>query len=73
MIISHNKSKCIGCGVCTVLCPDYFKMQNDKACLKGSKTKPGSEIEELEVKEVKDCVHQAVDACPVRCIKIIKK
>jgi len=66
--IIHEIEKCIGCGACTAVCPDFFKLGNDgKARLKGSK-KVGKN-EELTLKDVK-CAKDAEGTCPVQCIHV---
>lgn len=54
-MIKINKSKCIGCGLCTALCEEVFELGED------SKAK---------VKKQKDipCVKDAIDSCPVEAI-----
>lgn len=74
MKIIHEKSKCIGCGSCTILCPKYWEMGEDgKAHLLNSELDEKKEIETLEI-EQKDigCNKEAVDVCPVQCIHIGK-
>ncbi len=63
-----EKSKCIGCGSCQVLCPKFFEIKDSKAHLKGSQTK--SDNEEMETAEIDDCVKEAASACPMECIRI---
>jgi len=66
--IIHDVEKCIGCGACAAICPDFFEMgDNGKARLKGSK-KVGKN-EELTVKDVK-CAKDAESTCPVQCIHV---
>lgn len=65
-----DKSKCIGCGSCQIICPEFFELdKNRKACLKNSKIKAGSEKEELKVDEL-ECIEEAIKICPVECIHI---
>ena len=55
--VEIDKEKCIGCGACVALCPDYFAMEGDKAkVIKSDSNKT-------------DCVKEAKDACPVAAIK----
>ena len=69
MKIIHEKSKCIGCGACANICPDYFEMEEDgKSTLKGGQDK-GEETYELEIEEGR-CAKDAADSCPVQCIHI---
>lgn len=71
MKIILEKEKCIGCGSCVSLCPKFFELEEDgKAHLKGSQVDKKSENDELEIKEA-DCSKEAVEICPVQCIKII--
>jgi len=73
MKITHEKSKCIGCGACVSSCHEYFEMGEDgKAHLKNSKlVDKDNEIYEVEVEEIK-CAQEAADNCPVQCIHIKK-
>ncbi|MFH2104638.1 MAG: ferredoxin [Parcubacteria group bacterium] len=59
--IEIDKEKCIGCGACVALCPDYFAMEGDKAKViksDGDKT---------------DCVQEAEASCPVAAIRTQKE
>lgn len=67
--IIHEINDCIGCGACTTACPAFWEMRGDKSYLKGSKKK--GENFELVVSDIK-CNQDAVDTCPVSCIKIEK-
>ena len=68
--IIFEKSKCIGCGSCAAVCPKYWELEEDgKVHLKNSKPNPKNKNEELEIKEV-GCNQEAVEACPVQCIRI---
>ncbi len=68
MKIILEKSKCIGCGTCAALCEKFFELAEDgKSHLKGAEINP--EKEELEIKE-QGCAKEAVEACPVQCIRI---
>ena len=53
-MVTVNKKKCIGCGLCASICSEVFEMQDGKA----------------EVKEQKDieCVNQAITDCPAKAI-----
>lgn len=66
--VIHECEKCIGCGACTAVCPDFFEMGDDgKAKLKGGKKK--GNVEELDIKDVK-CCKEAESTCPVQCIHV---
>lgn len=70
MKIIHEKAKCIGCGSCVSMCPKYFEMtEAGKAHLKGSEKDPKTEKETLEVSD-SGCTPEAVEACPVQCIRV---
>lgn len=49
---------CIGCTLCTQICPNVFEMNDDG---KSYAKNPEADTEEN--------IQQAVDACPVSCIK----
>jgi len=58
MKIKIDEEKCIGCGSCVAVCPDYFEMTDDnKARLKNKAADA-------------ECVQEAIDICPVQVIKI---
>lgn len=58
MKIKIDEEKCIGCGSCVAVCPDYFEMTDDnKARFKNGTTDA-------------KCVQEAVDICPVQVIEI---
>jgi ferredoxin len=50
-----DKDKCIGCGLCTTICPEVFAMGKDgKAFANAQKDIP--------------CVKEALESCPVSAI-----
>ena len=56
--IKIDEEKCIGCNLCESICPESFKLGEEKAIVKKSKVdKIGSEKE-------------AADSCPVEAIEI---
>ena len=72
MKIIHEKSKCIGCGVCAALCPKFWEIGKDgKSHLKNSKQNPKTGNYELEIEE-EECNQEAVDRCPTQSIQIRK-
>ncbi len=63
-----EKSKCIGCGTCSAVCPSHWEMGEDGlASLKG-----GTEKENVIEKEVEEagCNEEAAQLCAAQCIKI---
>jgi len=60
--IEQDRKACIGCGVCTSVCPENWVMESD------GKAKP-IKTEVDEVSGNKD----AAENCPVGCIKITEK
>lgn len=67
--IIQQRDKCIGCGTCVAVCPDFWEMAGDgKSQLKSSKD-AGEGKFELEVAEV-GCNKEAADSCPVQIITV---
>ncbi len=68
--IIQEHEKCIGCGSCVSVCPEFWEMGDDgKSHLKGSDKK--GEIYERETEDI-GCCEEAAEACPVTCIKVEK-
>ena len=55
-----DQDTCIGCGLCEGICPEVFKMEDDKAIVKNDPV-PQSEKENCE---------KAMESCPVQAIQI---
>ena len=54
-MVSIDKGKCIGCGLCANICEEVFELQGDgKASIKKNKDIP--------------CVKDAIASCPVSAI-----
>lgn len=71
MKIIHEKQKCIGCGACAAICPDFWEMGDDGlAHLKGAGENPETGADELEVDSAA-CNQEGADSCPVQIIKIV--
>ena len=52
-----DQEKCIGCGLCTSICPNVFELGADgKAHVKN----PGGDAEQK--------IQEAIDGCPVKAI-----
>ena len=54
---------CIGCTLCTQMCPEIFRMEGDKAMV---------DVDPIPVRLEDDC-RQGVQQCPVGAIKIQKE
>lgn len=68
--IEHYKEECIGCAACAAVCQDFWEIGDDnKAHIKGVETDGAIEI--LEIDDI-GCNQDAIDICPVQCIKIKK-
>jgi len=59
--ITHEREKCIGCGMCVAVCPDNWEMKED------GKSKP----KKAELDEI-GCNEEAEKNCPVNIIHIKK-
>lgn len=59
--IEQNRDACIGCGACVALCPENWKMMED-----GKSAPIKDELDDV------GCNQAAANACPVKCIKIVK-
>ncbi len=67
--VTQEREKCIGCGTCVAVCPDFWVMGEDgKATLKDSKD-AGNGIFELEV-DNPGCCKEVESACPVQIIHV---
>lgn len=56
-MLKVDQEKCIGCGLCSGICPDSFVMDED------GKSQVASQ-------DISDCTRQAQEACPVDAIEI---
>ncbi len=72
MKIVLERDKCIGCGTCAALCPEFWEIEDAKAVLKGAQKKDENSEEldaELDDKQM-ECNKQCIDNCPVACIHL---
>jgi ferredoxin len=58
MKVVINEGECIGCGSCSELCPEVFRLDEDKEKAEVILPEGGS----------KECIEEAMEACPVSCI-----
>ena len=56
-MLSVDKEKCVGCGLCVGLCPESFQLDFDGKS-------------EATTSEVNDCARQAATHCPVKAIQV---
>ena len=65
--VIQQRDKCIGCGTCVAVCPDFWEMGADgKSTLKGARD-IGENRFELEVQDTA-CNKDAAASCPVQVI-----
>lgn len=63
------RDNCISDGVCIALCPDVFEWGDDGKSQIVAQYRVNEDIAEGNVPDdLKDCVKQAVDSCPVQII-----
>jgi ferredoxin len=60
MKASVDAGICVGCGLCEQVCPDVFKMEDDKAVVKV----------EAVPDSAADACRDAADQCPVTAITV---
>ncbi|MDD3735172.1 MAG: ferredoxin [Candidatus Pacebacteria bacterium] len=70
MKIIQDKSKCINCGSCVAVCPEYFEMENGDVKLKNSKKE--GELLKVEIEKEIGSVKEAIEICPVQALKLKK-
>ncbi|MFO7807678.1 MAG: ferredoxin [Candidatus Moraniibacteriota bacterium] len=56
--IKVDKDKCIGCGRCTEICPEIFKLNKNR------------KVEVISQDEDMKCAKKASDECPMEAIEI---
>ena len=60
--IKYNEDECIGCGACTVQCPENWELVEVNGMFK-------AKVKQIELKEVGKNL-EAKEICPVNCIDI---
>lgn len=53
-----DEEECIGCGTCEEICPEVFRLHDEKA--KAEVINPSGGTEDL--------IEEAINSCPVSCI-----
>jgi len=59
-MVKVDKEKCIGCGLCSNLCPEVFELGED------SKVRVK---EKADLEKNKECIKEAKESCPVGAIE----
>ena len=73
-ILMHERWKCIGCGACAAVAPDFWEMGDDGNadlidCKKEDVNEGIKETRQIQDKDV-DENQNAADSCPVECIYV---
>lgn len=63
MKIEIDKEKCVACGLCQILCPEVFEIQNDNSIIK----------KDADFLKNKNCIEEAAANCPMSAITIKKE
>ena len=58
MNVTVDQQECVGCGACTEMAPDVFRMNDDEK----------SEVYGKVTDQNKAEVQEAIDVCPASCI-----
>jgi ferredoxin len=69
--VIHYRDTCIGCGSCELVCPKYWKMNEEdgKADLINSEQKGDTFQTKLDIEDEED-MKLAASLCPVNIIKV---
>ena len=59
MKVDIDREGCIGCGLCSEICPDVFRMADDSK----------AEVYSEPTPETEDMVKEAAESCPVQVIE----
>ncbi len=74
LTVLHERWKCIGCGACAAVAPDFWEMSDDGySDIKGCQRQETDEglLESREIADEDRAQNQeAADACPVECIHL---
>lgn len=70
MTITHDRVKCIGCGQCASVCPEYWYIDNDgKARMRNSIDKKGIAVGKIDNDDLPQ-MEEVVKLCPLHLINI---
>ena len=60
MNLKINQNKCLGCGMCAIICPNVFEIKNGKSQIK----------KKADFEKNKKCLDEASKNCPVEAISL---
>lgn len=66
--IIFEKEKCIGCGTCVSVCPNFWEMNGDGKVNLIESTEENGVFK--RVIEDAGCNHETSQSCPVQCIHV---
>jgi len=67
--IVHQRKKCLACGACAAVCPEFFEMDKKDGLANFKNSKKVGENFELEINKI-GCIKEAIDICPINIIEI---
>ena len=70
--IIQERDKCIGCGSCATIAPDYFELDENDGLANLIKGKAAKGLFTREIKKIDSSIKEAVSICPLEIIKIKK-
>ncbi len=71
--IIHEKEKCISCGACVAIAPEFWELDREgMAQLKEGKQVDGRWERKISTEEARAINQEAADCCPVQIIKLEK-
>lgn len=70
--IIQEREKCIGCGSCAAVCPDFFILDEKDGLATLIKGKAAKGIFIREIKKIDASIKDAVSICPLEIIQIKK-
>lgn len=70
--IIHDRKKCIGCGSCVAICPNFFILNENDGLANLIEGKEVKGRFEREVNKIDRYFNEVINTCPVGIIKIKK-